>query len=370
MKIRNKRTIDNFNPLVLKNMILFSIRSKRAYSFQKDFLSYEKDQSVYEFIANFFLAELKKVIMTKPAKVYNEINEDLYYIKGKINSKRTKLIFNNKLNCTFSELSLNNKLNQIAKYILYYMMKDEELSKNKNIKKRILNAYYYFDEVELVEIKISDVINISLNRENKNYESLLLISKYILGCIKYNDLTKQKYIDIDSELWWIFQEFIRNYYDYYKNNLGIKSVSPSKYQWELIPLFNSNLEYLPGMRTDIEVDTCDQHIIIDAKCYENSLIEFYGKKMFHAGNLYQIKSYLDVYFNKETEKKLRGILIYPYNSESKLNAGNQIFYDEKRKYTIEIKTINFLEDWNSVCDSLNKVLDFDSTYNYILKTFE
>lgn len=370
MKAKNRKTIDNFNPVVLKNMILFSVRSKNMYSMQQDILSYEKDQTIYDFIVDFYLKELKKIIMTKPAKVYNELNEDLYYIKGKINPKKTKIIFNNKLNCTFSELTLNNKLNQIAKYILYYLFKDDEISSNRNLKKRIVNAYYYFDEVELVEISINDVLEIKLNRENNNYETLLLLSRYLMGCIKYNALTKEKFIDIDSELWWIFQEFIRNYYDYYKKELGVQSVSPSKYVWELTPLFESNIEYLPGMRTDIEVDTKDQHIIMDAKCYENSLVEFYGKKIFHASNMYQIKSYIDVYYSSNINKRIRGILIYPFNKESRLNAGNQIFYDEKRKYTIEIKTINFDQEWESVCAELNNILNFDNTYDYILKTFE
>lgn len=370
MKARKRKTIDNFNPIVLKNMILFSVKSKNIYSSQQDVLSYEKNQNIYEFIVDFYLKELKKIIMTKPAKVYNEINEDMYYIKGKINPKKTKTIFTNKLNCSYSELTLNNKLNQIAKYILFYLIKDEEISNNKNLRKRLLDFYHYFEEVELIEINISDILDIKLNRDNNNYETLLLLSRYLLGCIKYNDLTRQKFIDIDSELWWVFQEFIRNYYDYYKKELSIKTISSSKYAWELTPLFNSNLEFLPSMRTDIEIDTKEQHIIIDAKCYETSLTEFYGKKLFHASNMYQIKSYLDIYHINKGNKTLRGILVYPLNKESRLNAGNQIFYDKKKKYTIEIKTIDFNQEWDEVCKELNKILDFKTKYDYILKTFE
>ena len=370
MKVKNRKTIDNFNPIVLKNMILFSVRSKNIYSIDNDIFTYDNDQTIYEFIVDLYLKELKKIIMSKPSKSYNELNEDLYFIKGKINVQRSKAIFNNKLNCSFGELSLNNKLNQIAKYVLFYLIKDNELLNNKNLRKRLLNTYYYFEEVDLIEISVSDVLNERLNRDNSNYETLLLLSKYLIGSIKYDDLTNQKYIDTNADLWWVFQEFIRNYYDYYKKRLNIRRVSPSKYVWDLVPLFDSKIEYLPGMRTDIEIDIGNQHIIIDAKCYENSLVDFYDKKIFHASNIYQIKSYLDVYQVNADEKILRGILIYPFNKESQLNAGNQSFYDEKRKYTIEIKTIDFNQDWSGVCSELDSILDFSDTYDYIIKTFE
>lgn len=372
MKIKNSGSIEKFNPNVLKNMILFSIRSKRAFTFQKDIMTFEKESTVYEFIANFYLDEVKKVIMTKPAKKYNELTNDLYYVKGKINIKKTVLNTNNRVNCTFGELSLNNQLNRIVKYILYYLYKDEQLKSNKSLSRKIINECYFFEDVDLVDVSIKDILGIRLNKDNMNYETLLLLSRYIIGCIKYSENTKEKYIDIDAELWWVYQEFIRNYYDYYKENLHIKNVSPSKYEWNLEPILSAKNEYLPKMRTDIEVNSLDQYLIIDAKCYENSLLEYYGKKIFHSGNLYQVKSYLDVYKmkNQESNKRLRGILIYPFNHKKTLNAGNNIFYDKDEDYTLEIYTIDFKNDWDKVCEDLNSIILEKESYDYILRTFK
>lgn len=360
MKTKTEKSVEKFNPMVLKNMILFSLRSKRAFTYQDDFIKYEEEETVYEFIVDFFIEEVEKIIVTKPLKSYNEITEDLYYVKGKINAKNTvKKIFN-KVNCSFGELTLNNKLNQVIKYIVYLLLKDEIICSNRRIKKRLMNIYFYFEEVKLVTVTVSDLNKIRFNRDNLNYESLVLICRYILGCIKENGITSQKYIDIDSELWWVYQEFIRNYYDYYKQRLGIFSVSPSKYKWNLVPLDDSNIDFLPGMRTDIELNMMNQHIIIDAKCYENSLVEFYGKKVLNSGNLYQLKSYLDIYRVKlsssQDNNELRGILIYPFNPSTRLNADNQVFYDETSNYTIEIVTIDFGKQWEEVCLELDKIL--------------
>ena len=372
MKIKNTGSIEKFNPNVLKNMILFSIKSKRAFTFQKDIMTFEKDSTVYEFIANFYIDEVKRVILTKPSKKYNELTDDLYYVKGKINIKKTVLNTSNKVNCTFGELSLNNKLNMIVKYILYYLYRDENLKTNKSLSRKIINEYYFFEDVDLIDVSIKDILSIRLNKDNLNYETLLLLSRYIVGCIKFSENTKEKYIDIDSELWWVYQEFIRNYYDYYKESLCIKTVSPSKYEWNLEPILNARNEFLPKMRTDIEIDSVNQYLIIDAKCYENSLLEYYGKKIFHSGNLYQVKSYLDVYKikNSQSNKRLRGILIYPYNHKTALNAGNNIFYDKDEDYTLEIYTIDFKNEWEKVCEDLNSIISEKESYDYILRTFK
>lgn len=182
-----------------------------------------------------------------------------------------------------------------------------------------------------------------------------------------------KYIDIDSELWWVYQEFIRNYYDYYKSNLSIKSISQSKYEWHLESILEAKIEFLPKTRTDVEIDINDQYLIVDAKCYENYLSEYYGKKIFNSGNLYQVKSYLDVYKVKNPkfgEKRLRGILIYSHNNKSSLNAGNNIFYDKGEDYTLEIYTINFYQSWENVCNELDNIIKEKNSYNYILRTFK
>lgn len=154
------------------------------------------------------------------------------------------------------------------------------MKSNKSLSRKIINEYYFFEDVDLVDVSIKDILGIRLNKDNMNYETLLLLSIYIIGCIKYSENIKEKYIDVDAELWWVYQEFIRNYYDYYKEDLYIKNVSPSKYERNLEPILSAKNEYLPKMRTDIEVNSLDQYLIIDAKCYENSLLEYYGKKYF------------------------------------------------------------------------------------------
>ncbi len=151
MKVKNKRTVDNFEPSVLKNMILLSLSSnKDKFKFEEDFLGFDKCVSNYEFLVNLFLDEVNKVIMTKPLKKYIYKEEDLYYVKGKINIKKTVIInYNNKVSCVYDYMSLDNSLNRIVKSIIYYLLNTYYICKNKKLKNRLLNTYYYFNDVRV-----------------------------------------------------------------------------------------------------------------------------------------------------------------------------------------------------------------------------
>lgn len=358
MKVKNKRTVDNFEPSVLKNMILLSLSSnKDKFKFEEDFLGFDKCVSNYEFLVNLFLDEVNKVIMTKPLKKYIYKEEDLYYVKGKINIKKTIIInYNNKVSCVYDYMSLDNSLNRIVKSIIYYLLNTYYICKNKKLKNRLLNTYYYFNDVRVIDVNLSDLDSIRFDSNNLNYEVLIVICRYLLGSVR-KDNHNRKYIDVDSYLWWVYQEFIRNYYFYNKRVLNINDVLSSKYEWDLEPLEDANISLLPNMRTDIEIEKDDEIIIIDAKCYETSLVEYRNKKMFISDNLYQLTSYLDVCKCKYPNKKLRGVLIYPYNHcLNDLNALRQKYKRYDGSYEIEVVTIDFKQKWEDVCKELNEII--------------
>lgn len=359
MKTINKKTIEHFDSSVLKNMILLALKSnlsKMSHMLERDYIKYDKDESSYEFLIELFLDEINKVIVTKPLKKYIHKEDDLYYVKGKINVKKTIINYNNKVNCNYDEMSLDNNLNRILKYIVYYLLNDRFICNNESIKKRLLNVYYYLKSVKLVDVKLSDIESIRFDKNSSNYEMLIIICKYILGCIR-TDNHNRKYIDIDSMLWWVYQEFIRNYYICNKDKLNIQNVCSSQYNWNLQAIDDSDEALLPNMRTDIEIEKDNEYIIMDAKCYEMSLVKYFDKKMFIPDNLYQLKAYLEAYKSNNSNKKLRGILIYPYNENNKdLNAGKQKFKSLDNSYILEIININFKQNWEDICKELDEII--------------
>lgn len=348
-----------FNPVVCKWMILFAMRSNKiaVLSKQKEYYRFYNDTNMKDLIANLYLEEVENIVRSNPFKNYENLEENLYYIKGKVNIKKTLLNITSTAYCTYDEFTSNNKLNIIIKYILYLLLLDKEI--NKNVKMKINNMYSYFNDIDLQEVCLSDIENIVMHNNQVHYEFILILSKFIIGSLSDSDYSNNKFIDIEAEWWWIYQEFIRNYFEYTKDNFGIFEVSNTQFTWKLKSINNSNENMIPKMRTDIEIDTDNQHLIIDAKCYENSTSIHFNKEIFNADNMYQLKAYLDSYEyeNKLNGRKLRGMLIYPYNEKNCYL--NQKFLDIFKRYTIELINIDFTKSWDDTKKALNDLIKYE-----------
>jgi len=53
-----------------------------------------------------------------------------------------------------------------------------------------------------------------------------------------------------------------------------------------------DLDLLPTMQTDISVEAGERRVIIETKYYRETLAEYHGAEKLHAGNLYQLFSYV------------------------------------------------------------------------------
>ena len=358
----NSKAKRNFNSEILVYMHLFAIlNNKSKIKYCLDNISYYTSKSINDFIVTIFLKELDYVKKRNIVKSYNEINENLNYVKGKINIKESilKIKLNNKVSCLYDELSFNNYLNKIIKYTLYILLK---IDIEKNLREKVYIMYKEFDEVELIfKVNLSDLDNIKYNNTNSHYEVLINICKFIMGCIKEDNIKKVKFLNIENKLWWVYQEFIGNYYNYYKKELEIQKVSinESKLKWNFSPIDNADLNLIPNMHTDIEIELTNMYVVIDAKCYEYTLSSYYENNLFNSGHLYQLKAYLDNLKDK-TNKKLYGILLYPLNIQeqemAQVNLEKNFYFDKENNYIIGICCINFGDNWNIVCNRLHNLL--------------
>jgi 5-methylcytosine-specific restriction enzyme subunit McrC len=91
-------------------------------------------------------------------------------------------------------------------------------------------------------------------------------------------------------------------------------VSSPRIDWDAISVENSDLNFLPEMRTDIVLENSTRKIVIDTKYYREIMSTYFESNTFHSSNLYQIYSYLK---NLEVDKEdirnaeSEGLLLYP-----------------------------------------------------------
>lgn len=311
----------------------------------------EDINDINDVVIDLFLLEIGRISKKGLYGEYIDNNYDTEFIKGKINVRESIYLIDPKINCRYDKFSKNNRMNQILKSVLnrLYFMKEI----NGNFKKQIRALLLEFnDEIKDILLDEKQFKAISYNRLNQDYRFSIelgyLIYKNSIPSEKDNIY---KFIEIDQDeesMSTIFEEFMRNFYKRHTDYIIRRRI----YNWDLEPLDNSNMGFIPRMETDIEIETLKEKIIIDCKYYRNAFITRYDSKKFISTHVYQITAYLRKNINLNEGKRLRGILIYPSNDYE--------FHERfisKEGYTIEFKTINLNNNWDEIENELLSIID-------------
>jgi len=309
--------------------------------------SLEKLQNSNEVIIELFLNEVSKLVKKGLYGEYNETICNTKYIKGKIQIQESIKLVKPNLICEYDEFSQNNVLNQIIKTVLIRISRLKDISSD--LKKKANSLLLEFNEIEEVLLS-KDLFNgINYNRLNRDYRFAIDLAIFIYNSsIPAEKYGNYKFIEIfkdEEKMSTIFESFIRNFYKMHSNC----NVSKKKYNWDLDPVDNSNINLLPIMETDIELIKGKEKIIIDAKYYKDAFNYRFESRKFISSHLYQISAYINK--NKKEYENIRGILIYPSNGYKFHEK-----YVSPNNYFIEFKALDLSQDWNCIESNLLKLI--------------
>jgi McrBC 5-methylcytosine restriction system component len=260
-----------------------------------------------EVLITFFADSLLDALLADIPHNYESQNENLKFIKGKIDFKNhiKHNSFNNaKIFCLFDEFKEDNKLNQFFKFISYALMQLSNVIETKNKLKNILDIYSEVSDIRITE-EISNTIKI--NRWQQSFAQPLKLAKLFLANSSINMCGNSfETIAILFDMNVLFEEFVFE---------ALKELLPDKYKIEsqkqkriIDGLYSAFMEpfvipFKISTRTDILITVpSGQKIIVDTKY---KLIDFYENKNPSAGDIYQMMAYSKVY-NVENV-----ILLYP-----------------------------------------------------------
>lgn len=318
----------------------------------KDFITnigMENINNINDVVVDLFLFEVGRISKRGLYGEYIDNDYDTEFIKGKINIKESIYLIDPKMNCRYDEFSKNNKINQILKAILsrLYFMRNI----NNKFKKRTKALLLEFHEVDNLILDEKQFKLITYNKLNQDY-----LFSIELGYLIYrNSIPTDKaniydFIEIDKDeerMSTIFEEFLRNFYKVHTNY----KIRSRYYTWDLKALEDSNINFIPRMETDIEIEKPEEKIIIDAKYYRNAFTNRNEIEKFIGTHIYQITAYLRKNINISEKRRLRGVLIYPSNGYE--------FYEKfvsKEGYGVEFKTINLNNKWDVIEEDLLKII--------------
>lgn len=328
-------------------------------------------EDAYNLLSRVFSNGIGKLIRSGFHRSYIENTEELSTLRGKIEVQESmsKLTAQRKhLICSYDEYSTNDLFNQILKYTMDSLIRNQkvDMKTKKALKKQIV----YFAGIDATPPTKTNRQKLVFNRNNVTYKLLINIAVMLYdntmvneedGNNTFKDFFRQE------QMHKVFELFILNFY---KINLdrSIYRVHAPKINWHLeedaADIWGDFFEVdeNPGdRRTDIVLENkkLNLQLIFDAKYYKNTFVNAYmnsDDERARTGHLNQVRGYL---IDSDYPGDKMGALIYPMVSND-LSKGRLIPIQGSN---IMVKTINLNTDWKNIeADLLEFVRKFELGY--------
>ena len=250
-----------------------------------------------EIFISMFLEELSKLVQKGIKSDYITKEENLKFLKGKLligQQLKHNTIHKERFYVQFQEFLSNRVENRLIKTTLEYLYKKSKSNINQQ---RIREFLFVFDEIEVSHTIKTDFEKVSLNRQMKDYEQVLLWCKTFLfgnsfSPYKGNDIAFALLFDMNL----LFESYVGDYLK--KKGYAVSLQDKGKHLVEEPKKF--------ALRPDIVIhkDNNESMIIADTKW---KIIK--EEKDINQPDMYQLFAYGKKYYNKKL------YLIYPDHLE-------------------------------------------------------
>ena len=310
-----------------------------------------KGNDLLDLFARVLISGLNYLVKRGLDRRYLAINDDIGFIRGKINfndSIKKLAWLNAKMTCEYDDFSYNILHNQIIKTTIEMLINYKELSGE--LKDNLLSLYKYFRYFDTVKLNKKTFSQVRISKNNQYYEFILKICEFIFENLLVDESIGQtKFREFDREpkqMAYLFENFVRNFY---RRELKEYKVGRENIKWDVDDGFN---DYLPLMQTDISIESDFKKIIVDTKFYKNAFTYHMDSKKLNSNNLYQLFAYLkNIEAKGGLNTKAEGILLYPMINQ-------QIDYDYLiQGHKIKIRTVDLNQEWKLIYDRLINIVE-------------
>lgn len=226
----------------------------------------------FEVLIYLFSSYTRQVLNNCLYQSYNTIDEELSYVKGRINMNA--YITDNlskarwhKVNCTFDSFEFDNMFNRIIKYIAKLLLKNTNNSENKRFLSDIL---FILDEVSDVQVVCSDCEKVKLNPLYKDLFVVLDYCRLFLAnsvTFSYKDQFQVFAFLLPMES--VFEDFLFGFLEKHLNGLpGFRKLTSQKSDLYLAGLFENDRlqnDKVFNLKHDIYFEYQKDKIVVDAK---------------------------------------------------------------------------------------------------------
>ena len=330
-------------------MLSYAFRVLNEKGYRK--IESESFENTADLLSEILIIGVTRQVKQGLVRDYIDVTETTSSVRGKINiteSINSQSFIKRQLNCTYDEFSQNCYLNSILKTAMLLLVR-ADISRSR--KRKLKNLLMYFSRVEAMD---ADSINwkIRFDRNSQTYKMLINICYLTIRGLIHSeasgDIKVMEYLD-DRQMSRLYEGFLLNYFR--KEHPEIKAHAP-QIDWQI----DGGADFLlPKMKTDVTLEHENRIMIIDAKFYSHSTSQNYGKNIHHAGNLYQIFTYVK---NKQMELQgkdieVSGMLLYARTNESIQPDSDYVMGGNR----ISVKTLDLNRDFAKIRRNLDMIAE-------------
>jgi 5-methylcytosine-specific restriction enzyme subunit McrC len=263
-------------------------------------------------------------------------------------SIKTGAIGRARMTCEFDDFSYDVLHNQILKSTIHRLLSVEDLDRGN--RENLAETYYRLHQITEIELSDQAFRSLRLHRNNRQYQLLMnvcwLIHRSGLVTEETGEREFRDFVRSDRQMRKLFERFVRKFYEREQTELRPQKRGVS---WDGLRGEPDALALMPGMVTDVRLQSPSRHIVIETKFVPQMLTVHYEKKMLRSEHLYQLFAYV-TNIADQTTIPVEGILLYPA-------------VDEQRDLRFQIAgrqfracTLNLDQPWQGIREDLLELL--------------
>ncbi len=322
------------------HMLAYAFRSLNVGDITQ--MGREEFENMHELFAEIIITGMRKQLKRGFPHRYVSKSEELSNLRGKIDlqsSVRGLTIIRHRLVCEFDEFTEDTPGNRLIKCAIMHLLRQNDVTNNRK-------HYLKFLRSSLDNVADVGYIKIPQQRAGgEEYVMLVNVCRFLLDGMLMNTGGGYKMREWlkDEAMCSLYEHFLLKYFRCHHSCFNARA---AYIDWDMsdTPL------NMPMMKSDVYLTYKDKTLIIDAKFYNRTMSEHYGKKTYHSNNLYQIYTYVKN-ADKEKDGSVSGMLLYAKTDEDITPDNDSIIGGN----AISVKTLDLSQDFAGIRSQLEKV---------------
>lgn len=315
-----------------------------------------EQSNFFEILIYLFSKYTRELLNGAIYQKYNQVEQELSYIKGRINfnayiNENLAKGRQHKINCIYDSFEIDNEFNQCVKFVCKILISATSDQQNKRFLKEIL---FLLDEVSDVAISAEQCKRIQFNPIFSSFETIRnYCTLFLENSVSFNYKNDLKLFAFLLPMEYVFEDFVYGFIA--KELVGINAKGHVK------STFLDEAENY-GLIPDLVLDVGEREIIADTKYKLIYNLEYDISKSINSSDLYQMVAYAIRFGIKEIKLFYPNLYNEPIDNSQGITVIDKLANHERINITAwqlpiidSSLTVETLRNSNDILDRFNEL---------------